>query len=28
LEVINFFLTLVINLIMISVLEGEGDVLY
>ena len=28
LEVITFFLTLVINLIMISVLEGEGDVLY
>ena len=28
LEVITFFVTLVINLIMISVLEGEGDVLY
>ena len=28
LEVITFLLTLIINLIMISVLEGEGDVLY
>ena len=28
LEVITFFITLAINLIMISILEGEGDVLY